>query len=328
MAVAEAHGLEADPIAALAFAVGAGSLAWLGRFDEAEQWLARAQRALRPDESPGTELAVHHASGLLRLGQGRLPEALEAFHGAERMQAMLSSEHALTVDVRMRIMLTQRTAWASRRPRSERLERIAEPDRERAEVRIAAAAVELARGEARAGDRAARTGGRADGADAATGRGRPSTRCCSTRSRSAQLGDARARETSLERALELAEPEGLILPFATAPVEELLREHPGHRTAHATFIAEILDVLGGGSPRHRGEPGPPLDELSEAELRVVRYLPTNLKAPEIAAELFVSTNTVRTHLRHIYAKLGAHGRAEAVERARDLQLLGPSSRVR
>ena len=108
----------------------------------------------------------------------------------------------------------------------------------------------------------------------------------------------------------------------------MLREHPGHRTAHATFIAEILDVLGGGSARHLGEPGPPLDELSEAELRVVRYLPTNLKAPEIAAELFISTNTVRTHLRHIYAKLGAHGRAEAVERARDLQLLGPSSRVR
>lgn len=143
----------------------------------------------------------------------------------------------------------------------------------------------------------------------------------------AQLGDACAREQSLERALELAEPESLILPFLIAPGQEVLHEHPGHRTAHATFIAEVLDVLAGGSPRRRGDHEPQVDELSEAELRVVRYLPTNLKAPEIASELFVSTNTVRTHLRHIYSKLGAHGRAEAVARARQLQILGPSSRV-
>ena len=62
----------------------------------------------------------------------------------------------------------------------------------------------------------------------------------------------------------------------------------------------------------QGEPAALLDELSPAELRVIRYLPSNLKAPEIASELFVPTNTIRTHLRHIYAKLGAHGRAEAV----------------
>jgi LuxR family maltose regulon positive regulatory protein len=66
------------------------------------------------------------------------------------------------------------------------------------------------------------------------------------------------------------------------------------------------------------------EPLSEAELRVLRYLPTNLRAPEIAGELFVSVNTVRTHMRHIYAKLGVHQRAEAVERARELGLLAPS----
>ena len=70
------------------------------------------------------------------------------------------------------------------------------------------------------------------------------------------------------------------------------------------------------------------EELSEAELRVVRYLPSNLRTPEIAAELFVSPNTVRTHLRHIYAKLDAHSRAEAVGRARELGLLAPASRLR
>jgi LuxR family maltose regulon positive regulatory protein len=69
------------------------------------------------------------------------------------------------------------------------------------------------------------------------------------------------------------------------------------------------------------------DGLSEAELRVMRYLPSNLKATEIAAELYVSANTVRTHLRHIYSKLDAHNRSEAVARARDLGLLAPGGRA-
>ena len=86
-------------------------------------------------------------------------------------------------------------------------------------------------------------------------------------------------------------------------------------------------MLAGSAPPG-GSPAGNLEELSEAELRVVRYLPTNLRAPEIAAELFVSTNTVRTHLRHIYAKLDVHGRADAVARARQLGLLAPSRRAR
>jgi LuxR family maltose regulon positive regulatory protein len=56
---------------------------------------------------------------------------------------------------------------------------------------------------------------------------------------------------------------------------------------------------------------------------VLRYLPSNLSGSEISAELFVSPNTVGTHLRHIYAKLGVHRRSEAVQRARQLGLLAP-----
>ena len=142
------------------------------------------------------------------------------------------------------------------------------------------------------------------------------------------LGERCDAEASLERALDLAEPEGLILPFAIIPVEGLVERYPRHRTSHATFLATILDVLAGKSAAPCVEAAPLLDELSAAELRVIRYLPSNLKAPEIASELFVSTNTIRTHLRHIYAKLGAHGRAEAVARARGLGLLAPSHRRR
>jgi LuxR family maltose regulon positive regulatory protein len=60
---------------------------------------------------------------------------------------------------------------------------------------------------------------------------------------------------------------------------------------------------------------------------VLRYLPTSLTVPEIADQLYVSVNTVRTHTRHIYDKLGAHRRLEAVELARDLGVLAPSSRI-
>jgi LuxR family maltose regulon positive regulatory protein len=112
------------------------------------------------------------------------------------------------------------------------------------------------------------------------------------------------------------------------PVEALLERYPRHRTSHAAFLSTIHDVHAGQSLKPRGESAPLVDELSAAEVRVVRYLPSNLRAPEIASELFVSTNTIRTHLRHIYAKLGAHGRAEAVDRARELGLLAPSRRRR
>jgi ATP/maltotriose-dependent transcriptional regulator MalT len=74
-----------------------------------------------------------------------------------------------------------------------------------------------------------------------------------------------------------------------------------------------------------GGPRPPLEPLSQSEIRVLRYLPTNLSAPEIANELYVTANTVRTHVRHLYAKLGTHYRAEAVEHARALGLLTPSA---
>lgn len=65
----------------------------------------------------------------------------------------------------------------------------------------------------------------------------------------------------------------------------------------------------------------PGSELSKTELRVLRYLPTNLTRPDIARELYVSVNTVNTHVRNIYSKLDAGSRAEAVERARELCLL-------
>jgi LuxR family maltose regulon positive regulatory protein len=63
------------------------------------------------------------------------------------------------------------------------------------------------------------------------------------------------------------------------------------------------------------------EPLSERELAILRYLPTMMSNQEIAGELFVSVNTIKTHLKAIYRKLDAPGRREAVQRARDLGLV-------
>ena len=139
------------------------------------------------------------------------------------------------------------------------------------------------------------------------------------------LGDAAAANRALERALDLAEPDGALLWFLLHPVPGLLERHARHGTAHAALIAEILSLLAGRKPAQPAGPQPPLEPLSSSEIRVLRYLPTNLTMPEIAGELYVSHNTVRTHMRHLYTKLGSHRRAEAVARARDLGLLAPSA---
>jgi LuxR family transcriptional regulator, maltose regulon positive regulatory protein len=100
------------------------------------------------------------------------------------------------------------------------------------------------------------------------------------------------------------------------------------REAGESLLAEIVRLLPDTSMSSRTQPQPFNDELTGAEERVLRYLPTNLTAWEIAEELYVSLNTVKTHMRHIYAKLGAHRRREAVERARGFGLLAPSSHLR
>ncbi len=66
------------------------------------------------------------------------------------------------------------------------------------------------------------------------------------------------------------------------------------------------------------------ESLTHGETRVLHYLPTNLSAREMADELYLSVNTVKTHQRHLYTKLGARSRTQAVEQARARGLLAPS----
>jgi LuxR family transcriptional regulator, maltose regulon positive regulatory protein len=116
--------------------------------------------------------------------------------------------------------------------------------------------------------------------------------------------------------LDLAESDGLLFPFLLHPVPELLERQARQRTAHPALIRKIISALGGRTPAAPAA-GPPehlLEPLSQAETRVLRFLQTSLSAPEIARELYVSVNTVRTHMRHLYDKLGAHRRMEALDR--------------
>jgi LuxR family maltose regulon positive regulatory protein len=138
-------------------------------------------------------------------------------------------------------------------------------------------------------------------------------------------GDTRAAMGPLERALALAEPEGYVRVFADegAPMARLLDEAAGRGLA-PDLLRRILTAFGGEDPpgreteRESALPEP----LSEREREVLRLLDTDLSGPEIARQLVVSLNTVRTHTKNIYTKLGVNNRRAAVLRAEELGQLG------
>jgi LuxR family maltose regulon positive regulatory protein len=140
-------------------------------------------------------------------------------------------------------------------------------------------------------------------------------------------GEPAGAANALERALALAEVNRHRWPFVELGrrMETLLARQIRSGTAHRALVGELLDEFSARVPAPRNVT-PLLEPLSEREQAVLRYLPTALSNGEIAAELFVTTNTVKTHLRSIYRKLDVARRREAVERARDLRLLAPGSR--
>jgi LuxR family transcriptional regulator, maltose regulon positive regulatory protein len=115
-----------------------------------------------------------------------------------------------------------------------------------------------------------------------------------------------------ERAAVTAGADRVLFPALIRPAPEPLGRRAQHGPTDAAMISEAADL-----------PGEP---LTRSETRVLRYLPTHLSAREIAGELYLSVNTIKTHLRHLYRKLGAHSRHEAVQRARAIGLLAASSR--
>jgi LuxR family transcriptional regulator, maltose regulon positive regulatory protein len=129
---------------------------------------------------------------------------------------------------------------------------------------------------------------------------------------------------SLERSLDIAEPAGLLRLIVEHGnlVRPLLHRHGRYGTAHPAIVGEVLDTIEHrGGERSRSVAVLLAEPLSEREQAILRYLPTMMSNQEIAGELFVSVNTVKTHLKAIYRKLDASGRREAVQRGRELGLM-------
>ena len=311
IALAERHGWGAEPVIAPALVTLAGNLAWTGEFDEGERWLQRTERALQTDAGPGIRQLLHLAAGRLYAGRGRHPEALEELRVAEHLQSQLAGPHAMTSQV---------TGWMLASQARASLEALTDEQANADEIRNARAVICLAEGDpAAALDALAKV---LDGSAPVVGHVTLVETHLLAGLAHRELGDQQAANQAAERALGLAEPDRLVLPFAITGSADLLEALPRHETAHAALLADILDVLH-GSPLTAADQSlpPPTEELSPTELRVLRYLPTNLSRPEIASELSVSVNTVNTHVRNIYAKLQASDRSTAVQRARELRLL-------
>jgi LuxR family maltose regulon positive regulatory protein len=324
--LAQRHGWTEEPPACAAYMALGAALVWQGRLEEAEPWVQRAERTVRAEAEPAAALAVHYLRGLLELTRGRDADALTAFRAAERLTGHLAASHYLVIVTRA--MLIHALVRLGDTERAEQaLAGLEEQDSDRAEIRIATAMLRLAQD-----DPQAATTALAPVLDGSAALGRRTSLVeafvLEAIARDA-LGDAVTTERALERALDLAEPDGALSYFLLQPAPGLFERHARHRTAHAALLAEILSVLAGSKPAPTPTgPQPPLEPLTDREIRVLRYLPTNLSTPEIANELYVSSNTVKTHIRNLYAKLGTHRRAEAVARARTLGLLAPSAHRR
>ena len=140
-------------------------------------------------------------------------------------------------------------------------------------------------------------------------------------------GDQERGRRSLQRALGLAEPERLRLPFVmqAAWIRPVLRNDQYLADAHRHLLEPGLVDPGpgdrSGAPA-AGQPAPVIvEQLSEREREVLSLLSGMLSTAEVASELYISVNTVKTHLKSIYRKLAATHRGEAVRRARELELI-------
>jgi LuxR family transcriptional regulator, maltose regulon positive regulatory protein len=331
--LAERHGWGEDHAAAIACTLLGTALTGQGRPAEGAPWLDRAGQTLRTEAHPASRMHLHYARGLNQMARRRHADALADFRIAERLSGVFASPRALGTPLRALMLLSYLELGETERVEAA-LAGLDEQERGSTDTRTALAALRLAQHnpegalaalapilEAAAG----RTEGQTAWAVEALLLGSTAWEA---------LGDPDAATRALDRALAAAEPGQVFLPFLLQPLPGLLKRHAQRVPMRAALITEILCLL---RDAHGDADLPPprsaviiafeprlRESLSQAEMRVLRYLPTSLSVAEIADQLYLSVNTVRTHMRHLYDKLDAHRRHEAVDRARALGLLAPA----
>jgi len=134
--------------------------------------------------------------------------------------------------------------------------------------------------------------------------------------------DLGAALNALQEALLLAESEGYVRTFLDEgePMARLLR-HALRRGARPNYVARLLAAFGEEAKLSSPSTESLVEPLTDRELQVLRLIVAGLSNPEIAEELFIAVSTVKSHVNHIYGKLGVSSRVEAVTRTQDLGLL-------
>jgi LuxR family maltose regulon positive regulatory protein len=319
------HGWTEDPVAAVACLTVGTVLLWQGRLDQAEQWLDHAERNLHAGTELAARIQLHYGRGEFEMARRRYQKALVAFGAAEEPAELVVTHHPLAT--KTRAYLVHALVRLGETGRAEAA--VAELDScqlESEEIRTAVAELRIAQGDPQAATEALASVLHRPTAVTAPRGSLTQAFLLEAIARDA-LGDPDAAGRALARALDLAAPERVLLPFLIHQVPVLLERHRRSGSAHETLISDILALLDGPNehPPGPGQPGRLREPLSRSETRVLRYLTSDLTVLEIAGQLFVSVNTVRTHLRRLYAKLDIHSRRDAVKRARALGLLPASA---
>jgi LuxR family transcriptional regulator, maltose regulon positive regulatory protein len=330
--LARRHGWTDDPAVGIAYISLAAGLIWRRRYEEAANWVRRAERTLRAEAEPVTAIAIRYVRALLELARGRDQEVLATFQATERLSRLLDAPDWPLMRTRaLRLHALVRLGETGRAEQD--IADSGEQGLASGDIRLALAALRIAQDDPRAA-----TAALAPVLSGATPVP-PTTWLAHAWLLEAiardALGDPAAARDAMRRALDIAKPGGALTAFLLhPPARELFDRYAPDRSEQATLVAEIRSLLP-AEPKpgaHGGSPGPAdssrlVDPLSRSEIQVLRYLATNLSTPEIARELSLSVHTIRTHVRHLFAKLGAHGRTEAVARARALGLLAPAGRT-
>jgi LuxR family transcriptional regulator, maltose regulon positive regulatory protein len=290
------HGWADEPAAGLASLTAGCGLTWPGRLAEAEPWIQRAERTLRAEAEPAAGLLIRMTRGLLELARGRDADALAAFQAADQLAGRLA-EPNLRVHGNRQFLVHALVRLGETDRAEQVLAALGDQDRDNGYMRIGLAVLRLAQDERH--EAIAALAPVLDGSVPVPVQTRLFQAFLLEAIARDALGDPPAAASALERALDLAEPDGVLTMFLFHPVPGLLQRQARQRTAHAALIAELLGLLAGNRSAPPSAGPPSLEPLSDSEIRVLRYLPTNLSGPEIAAELYVSLNTGRTHMRHL-----------------------------